>query len=87
MPDLNELSLMSSSTSLISNNRSVYWWLILIALDHTPTFSNQKSRNFKLKNTKVYITIQLHNNWVASTFLFQTDFSPGKHKPKQSSPQ
>jgi len=47
-----------------------------MALDHTPTLPNQISQNVKLKTTKVYTTIQLHNNnQVASTFLFQTDFS------------
>lgn len=33
-----------------------------MAFDHTYTFLYQKSKNFKLTNTEVYITIQLHHN-------------------------
>lgn len=69
---------LPAQASFPIKKKSVYWGLILMAFDHTYTFLYQKSKNFKLTNTEVYITIQLHhnNNWFASTLLlFQTDFS------------
>lgn len=72
---------------LFFSTRSACRWLTLMALDHTHTFSNQKSKNMKLKNITVYTTTQLHNNSQAASTFYSKNIFPSKHESKLSFPQ